>query len=993
MFEASSMPRVFSFPLGVDPSRALIRGLEARLEGRPPHAWARVEIFFATRRMQRRFRDLLSDGPARLGPRLHSLEDLAQDMRFSDLPQPVPALRRRFELMQLVRRLLERQPDLAPGGSAFDLADSLAALMDEMQGEGVGPDALKLLDVGAHASHWARNLEFLEIVAPFFGAARGERPDTNARARMVVERLVQLWRGQPPDHPVIVAGSTGSRGATALFMEAVARLPQGAVILPGFDSDQPAAIWERLTDRSSGEMAGEDHPQYRFALLLERLGLGPGAVTAWAPGEKVQNPARNRLVSLALRPAPVTDQWLREGRRLDGDFLRRATDRLSLIEAPSPRAEAVALALRLRRAVEDGQRAALITPDRTLARQVTAALDRWGIVPDDSAGEPLPLSPPGRFLRHVAELFGERLTAARLLVLLKHPLAASGTGRGDHLRFARDLELELLRGGLPFPAGAEVTRWAARHRGDAPRQAWAGWMAEWLEQLNALAGGASLTLDRLVAHHVALAEKLAAGPGADQGDSGELWEKPAGRAARRIMDEMLHEAQAGGVLAPGEYAPVLRAVLERGEVHDPDRPHPGVMIWGTLEARVQGADLVLLAGLNDGTWPEMPPADPWLNRRMRADAGLLSPERRIGLSAHDFQQGVAAGEVVLSRAVRDAESETVPSRWLSRLTNLLNGLAGGDAALEAMRARGAEYLTLAARLDERRGEELAPAPRPSPRPPVAHRPRHLSVTRISLLVRDPYAIYAERILKLRPLEPLHQTPDAPLRGTVLHKIAEAFIGDAAAADAEDARARMLRVAGEILDREVPWPAARILWLARLERVAGQFLADEAMRQSEGRVLDVEVKGRLELEREGFTLTATADRIDRLTDGGVAVYDYKSGTLPTPTAQKLYDKQLMLEAAIAQAGGFDGIGAAPVGRVAYIALGKAEPFRPYAPDAEEIAETRAGLARLIAAYGRRAQGYTALRLDPKIGFPSDYRHLARFGEWDMSQMPVPEEVGE
>ncbi len=994
MFEPQSAPRVFSFRLGTDPSRALIAGLEARLGPAPPERWARVEIHFATRRMQRRFREVMARGPARLMPRSSSLEDLAHDLRFDDLPAPAPALRRRLELMRLVRRLLEREPDMAPEGSAFDLADSLAGLMDEMQGEGVGPEVLRRLEMGEHSGHWQRNLKFLEVIAPFFDAARQDGADRNARARLVAERLAALWRENPPDHPLLVVGSTGSRGTTALFMENVARLPQGAVILPGFDAEQPAEVWQRLSEMRPGEPAGEDHPQYRFARFLARVGLAPGEVRPWAPGDPDENAGRgerNRLVSLALRPAPVTDQWLRAGAELGADFLERATDGLSLIEAPSPRSEAVALALRLRRAVEDGQRAALITPDRVLTRQVAAALERWGIEPDDSAGKPLALSPPGRFLRHVAELFGERLTAARLLALLKHPLTASGGhGRGDHLRFTRDLELELLRRQAPFPGPGDLTDWADRAgRKEARRRAWAGWLADCLKGLR-IAG--PMPLSDLVSRHLELARALAAGPGAAPGEAGGLWDRPAGREARRIVEELAREAGAGGVVRPGEYHPLFRAVLERGEVRDPDRPHAGVMIWGTLEARVQGADLVLLAGLNDGTWPQLPPPDPWLSRRMRVEAGLGPPERRIGLAAHDFQQAIAAGEVVLSRAVRDSEAETVPSRWLSRLTNLMAGLTGGREALAAMRERGRRWLDLAGRLDQRRGAPLPPAPRPAPRPPVAVRPRQLSVTRIGLLVRDPYAIYAERILRLRPLDPLRHSPDAPLRGTVLHRIAEAIIREGIDPEAADAQARLMKLSRRILEAQVPWPAARILWAARLERMAERFLQEEARRRSEGQVLAVEVRGRYRLGEVGFTLTAEADRIDLLHTGALAVYDYKSGTLPGRRAQELHDKQLWLEALIARAGGFEGVAARPVSRIGYIALGKAERFGPMALTDAEIDETRAGLAALIRAYRNPKQGYSALRLGPNAGFGSDFRHLARFGEWDMSQMPQPEEVG-
>lgn len=987
MFEPREDARVFSVPLGVDLPRALVDGLEARLADQPPEVWAQVEIYVSTRRMQRRIQAVLAEGPPRLTPRIRTISDLGSDPGFADLPAPVPPLRRRLELTRLTAALLKAQPDLAPRAALFELADSLAGLMEEMQFEAVSPECLQNLDVANHSAYWARSLKFLEIVAHYFDDGRSREPDVNTRQRLVIERLAKRWAHSPPSHPIIVAGSTGSRGATALFMREVARLPQGALVLPGFDTDLPGHVWERLSE----PVEGEDHPQFRFAHLLGNLSLTPSAVAQWAPEHVPCSPARNRLVSLALRPAPVTDQWLKEGARISREMLEQACAGLSLIEASSPRAEAVAIALRLRRAVEDRQKAALITPDRVLTRQVSAALARWDIVADDSAGKPLALSAPGRFLRHVGDLLGRKLTATSLLALLKHPLTATGSARGQHLLWTRDLELEVLRKGLPFPTGADLTGWVRKkHKGDGARLRWSEWLAELLGGLEEIAPA---PLQDHVARHLALAEALAAGPDEGASANGDLWKEEAGREARKVTDELIREASAGGVLDIADYRDLFGAVLAKGEVHENETPHPDVMIWGTMEARVQGADLVILAGLNDGVWPEMPPPDPWLNRRMRLDAGLLLPERRIGLAAHDFQQAIAAREVVLSRAIRDNEAETVASRWLLRLQNLLSGLSDGGADMLAqMRARGDVYLRLAEQLDQRAAGPLPPAPRPSPRPPLDTRPRQLSVTRIGLLVRDPYAIYAQYVLKLRALEPLQRSADALLRGTVLHKVAEAFVKQGIAPDAADAQARLMQIATDILMREVPWPAARSLWLARLERVASRFLDDETVRQSEGQNLENEVKGLLALPGFDFTLEAKADRLDRLNQGGLAVYDYKSGAPPQKKARTLYDKQLELEALIARAGGFRGIPASPVSRIAYIALGTEDAFRPEQVSEAMLDEVAAGLSALIGAYREPAQGYTAIRLDPNLGFPSDYRHLARFGEWDVSQKPTQKEVG-
>ncbi|MEP5009936.1 MAG: double-strand break repair protein AddB, partial [Roseobacter sp.] len=336
-------------------------------------------------------------------------------------------------------------------------------------------------------------------------------------------------------------------------------------------------------------------------------------------------PERNRLVSLALRPAPVTDQWLSDGPSLSN--LEGATAKVTLIEAASMREEALAIALRLRQAAEDGQTAALITPDRMLTRQVSTALDRWDIEPDDSAGTPLQLSPPGRFLRHVAALTLHKLTSEMLLTLLKHPLTHSGDNRGPHLRNTRELELWLRRKGVTFPTQLDFELWAVTQKQEVE-----DWLA-WLSAFCDLESQGTLSLsDRLTAH-IDLAERIAQGPG---DGSGALWDKKAGQEARKLVDEISENAGVAGPVSALDYTDLFGAILSRSEVRDRDSGHPDILIWGTLEARVQGADLVILGGLNEGSWPEAPTPDPWLIRKMRHSAGLLQPERRIGLSAHDF---------------------------------------------------------------------------------------------------------------------------------------------------------------------------------------------------------------------------------------------------------------------------------------------------------------------------------------------------------------------
>ena len=978
MFEPSAGPRVFGLPPGVDFPQALIEGLHARLAGQPPEAMARVQVIVNTRRMARRLRDLFDAGPPALLPRISLVTDLAEIWQMDEVPPAVPPLRRRFELTRLIAALLEKQPDLAPRSALFDLADSLARLMDEMQGEGVDPDAIEALDVTDQSGHWARIKAFLGIISVYFDASH-DAPDTEARQRMVVAALTRHWMDMPPAHPIIIAGSTGSRGTTQRLMRAVAALPQGALVLPGFDHAMPGHVWHSM----ESALHAEDHPQYRFHALLENLGMQAEDVRPWARATP-PNPARNRLISLALRPAPVTDQWLRDGPAL-GD-LRPALEDVTLLEAPSGRAEALAIALRLRAAAEEGETAALITPDRSLARQVTAALDRWGILPDDSAGQPLHLAPPGRFLRHVATLWAEPLNAGNLLTLLKHPLTHSGGARNVHLRLTRELELHLRRHGPPYPAHEDFRGWAETRKEPLAR-AWAEWLGScfcWPRD------GGEHALASRVNDHLDLAARIAAGC-KPEGES-RLWQETAGRTAHDVCTSLRDEAVHGGPSGARDYASLFHAVLSRHEVRNPDTPHPRILIWGTLEARVQGAGLVILAGLNEGTWPAAPDPDPWLNRALRHQAGLLLPERRIGLSAHDFQQAAAAREVWFSRAIRSDDAQTVASRWLNRLTNLLGGLPaqGGDTALAACRDRGAAWLGRARALEK--PTPFAPAPRPAPRPPVGARPTRLSVTEIKRLIRDPYAIYVKHVLGLRPLDPLMRVPDALLRGIVLHDVLDSFIRHTVAQPDACSREVLMQMAETALAENVPWAEARATWLARLDRVADRFIEDETKRQAEATPAAFEAKGEAGIPALGFTLSAKADRIDVDRDGRLHIYDYKTGTPPSTGEQAHFDKQLLLEAAIAERAGFGALSAAPVARALFVGLGSGgktvnAPLGDEPPD-----QVWAAFETLIAAYQTRGTGYTARRAMHAKRDTGDYDQLARFGEWDITDDPDTGEVG-
>jgi double-strand break repair protein AddB len=984
MFENDQpAPRLFAQDLGTDFPDAVVRGIRQRMANKPPEETAKVTLIVNTARMRRRVQKLFSKSGAGFLPRILLLTDIESLLPGPPPPPARPALVRQLQLAELLTPIIKDRPEFAPKSSVFSLANSLSTLMDEMQGEGSDIAAIENLDVSDESSHWAFAKNLISVAYNYVSELESGQ-DPEARQRAIVFMLDAYWAEHPPEHPVLLAGSTGSRGTTFHLMETIAKLPNGAVLLPGFDRHMPDSVWSDMTDA----LRYEDHPQFRFARIMQSLGLRRSQVDHWAD-EVSPSHARNKVISLALRPAPVTDAWLREGPDLPN--LPEALQDVTLLEAPNQRSEALAISMRMRMAAEDGQSVALISPDRMLGRQVAASLDRWGILPDDSGGTPLHLSAPGRFLRHTAQLFLRPLDAESLLILLKHPLTQSGDVFPDHGLYTQRLELALRKTRGPSPdkeSLRSVVQSLAVGRPDEDQMlAWCEWLVTcFCNHLDTGTYGLSFWL----AKHLALSEVIAAG--APDTDS-ELWDKAAGQQAKRAWAEMEDCAHHSGDMSAADYLQFFTSVLTQHEVRDRDAPHPGVMIWGTLEARVQGADLVILGGLNDGVWPEAFAADPWLNRRMRHKAGLLLPDRKTGLSAHDFQQAIAAPEVWVTRSVRSDDAETVASRWVNRLTNMIDGLPDRDGpkALKDMKQRGQDWLRRVAALEA--FVPVSPEKRAAPLPPVSARPRDLSVTEVRTLIRDPYAIYARHCLGLRPLDPLVQEPDAPVRGIVIHEIMEAFVNSVVANRSNLTKQNLMEITDATLDAEVPWAAARLMWRARIARIADWVVDTEKRRldRASPAALERTAQAKLPLPAVGGSIRARADRIDVTETGEAVLYDYKSGSPPTRKQQKAFDRQLLIEAAMVEAGAFHDLGPRKVADAVYIGLGS-KPVEQAAPlDDEPPSETIKRLEQLIADYLEPDQHFLSRRMLMTDRESGVYDHLARHGEWDDADDPAPEDL--
>ncbi|ALG70395.1 helicase I [Azospirillum thiophilum] len=975
-------PKVYSIPSGAPFVDMLAAGIMERVGG-DPMALAGVTVLLPTRRACRSLQQAFlrrSGGQPTLLPRMAPLGELdAGDLSLTeeelpdlplDLPEAISPLSRQMTLARLVLASTLS----ATTAQAVRLGADLGRLIDAVWTERVGFERLHTLVPDDYAEHWKKTLEFLNIVTEVWPAILESSGETDPaqRRNLALETQAALWQAAPPPGMVIAAGSTGSIVAASDLLSVIARLPQGAMVLPGLDQDADDTIWQAIEQ-------DESHPQHGLSQLIRHLGVERDEVRAWTDVAEPRG-ARARLIAEAMRPAATTEGW-RELSGLDASALTG----LTRIDAATSEEEAQVIALLMRHALETPTRtAALITPDRNLGRRVAMALARWGILVNDSGGQPLAHTAVGTYLRLTAELAASRVHPLALLALAKHPMAAGGRDSGDFRAAVRALERVVLRG--PRPAEGFDGVLAALEQADRfDHEDQQGFLREWLIDIGRRAApflealNGETPLADLLRAHVAFCEALAADH--EQEGKDRLWRQDDGEEAARFLADLLEAAEGFPAIPAKDYPALLDALMSARAVRPRYGLHPRLFILGPMEARLQHLDLTILGGLNEGTWPPAASADPWMSRPMRRDFGLPSPERLVGMSAHDFAHACGAPEVVLTRAARVEGTPTVPSRWLLRLETVLKAL-DMDGVVEE---RGAGWLAWARGLDE--PDRVQPVGAPEPRPPLSARPRKLSVTEIETWMRDPYAIYARHALRLRALDPIAADPGASDRGQIIHDTLDAFVREHPGPLPHDALDRLIALGrdrfGPLLRSH---PDVWAFWWPRFERVAAWFVDLERERRPRLRPLATEVPGRLELSGPGgpFTLTAKADRIDRGPDG-LVVIDYKTGTPPGTREIELgFAPQLPLEAAIATAGRFSGIDAAPVAELTFWRLSGGDPAgeeKPVKGDPAALAEeAKAGLEALIARFDDPDTPYRSRPRPAMAPRYTDYAHLARVQEW-------------
>ena len=990
-------PRWFAIPAHRPFLEDLAAGVLDWLGDQAPETLSDATILLPNRRAARAFTSALSslsgDRPVLL-PQVRPLGDLEEDEPpFTpgelglDLPPAIAPLTRRFEMARLI---VEKHDETLSPMRALELADSLGAFLDSCNIEEVeAPERIANLVEEDFAEHWRKSAKFLGIAVETWPAHLAELGlvDASWRRTKLLRLLAERWDSHPPQGPVIAAGSTGTVKAAADVLNAVTRAPQGCVVLPGLDLDLSADAWDAIE---------EQHPQSALKRLLERVGTDRAAVRPWfrrpaTPAVEARGLARQRLVNEALRPAEATADWRAEIARLRAeaadagqaaDPIALGLEGLSVVATRTEEDAAATIALMMRETLETpGRSCALVTPDLALGRRVAARLERWGVIADSSSGATLDQMPVGVLVDLAARFIADPLKPQTVLALIKHALATLPEAAPDAVA---ELEKVAFRG----PRTRDWTRIEARltqaaepRRDGRPpsetslaRVAEATALARRLQGLAETAAlGRAAPLDQAARTLTTVVETVA---GVD------VWAGPDGEAAASLMSQLIEGGASLGAVSPADFAELVAKLLHDTTVRTGGATHPSLRILGAIEARLVRADRMILAGLEEGVWPQGAPIDPFLSRPMRKTLGLPPPERRVGQTAQDFVQAACAPEAILVHSERRGGQPAVRSRWLWRLDMLTRG-AGVDID------RPSASLAAARALDAPIAGQGGLAKRPAPRPPVDRRPRQLPVTGVERWVRDPYAVYARYVLNLRQLDRPGQSAEALARGQAVHRAVERLTLSWPDVLPDDCEAEIATLLHEELTHHGFEDAA----MARegpLARNCARWLAGFEMRRR-ARGIEIRVEEEVQMTFDApagpFILTAKADRIE-LSSTGAAILDFKTGAAPSAKQVKSgFAPQLTLTGAILAEAGLKTSGPVEPEELTYVrVVGRKVPgeaaVRAQGAEASDLSMAAlAGLKARVARFDDQTTPYLSWVAPQFMGnFGGNYDHLARVWEW-------------
>jgi ATP-dependent helicase/nuclease subunit B len=1014
---------IYNIPSGVPFAECLARGM-IESYGNNPEILAKTTVFLPSKQAITLVKDAfftVNKGKILLLPKMRVLGELSEEelvllpnnphVHFKILSEkrPISNTLKTPALAKLILNTPHLFPHITHYADAVSVAQNILDLLDLLYTHNMSVDVLTTLDAENYSENWQKTLDnIIPITALWHDYLSQNGYGDPAHYRNIAfEYLTDFYTHNPPQNPVIVAGITDALPVCVAFLKIIQRLEHGHIIISGLDT--------HLTQTDILKL-NPDHPQYALQKLLHTLGMASSDVPYWHASKQFltnTHTQRQKLCTEIMRPSGTTEEWCSVNDRLSEQDMLVALDDINIIQAPNDRLEATAIALIIREAVENPHtKIALMTPNRELVARVTTILNRWNIKPTDTAGIALSQTPQGIYLKLLCDVLEHNFAPIPLLALLKHPMSNAGLPNGDFKKQVYLFEYHILRDSIVKnglygygqalqtkintlnPQSEHYTQRLDTYNIIVDMLAYlSNRFSDVLHAPDTVTMAALIPILKDLVSEMTCTDTQSVPESAPKSVTEIFWADDAGQKCLDMLDTYIQNSDLLGAMPKATACTYIIDSLSQYSVRDSGyNQNPNVLIWGTADARLQQADIIIMGGLTEGTFPVSPKTGVWLSRPMLAQMSLSLPEAKIGTDAYDFVQAFCTHKIFLTHCVQSNGSPTIPSRWLIRLENLLKSTVKNPKITDKL--YNSPYLAWVDMLDNVHAK-AKPASRPAPKPPAHARPTSMSVTDAEKWIRDPYSIYGKYILTLRKLNDIDQDLEAAEKGNIVHTLLHEFT----LATKDGFGGKPHQIMRDLLDKTLETlkekPLLYVFWGTRLHYIGMQFVDFEIDRRKTLTPIMYEQTGTLSFEtsRGNFILKARCDRIDLNEFSEAILVDYKTSSGSATTYEKIkagFAPQLPLQAMMLKQGGFGT--AYPIAGAEYIVVADNIDIKPMkAKKNTDIEPLFSDLVDDIfnqfkewtENFNDENTPYISRRLPEFLKFTGDYDLLARVPEWNLS----------
>jgi len=938
-------PSIFNIPANYHFFESLFYWLEKNYNS---DQISEVKIFLPNRRSCREFREVfLQKKPNSILPKIKAISDISIDDFFDFLPNEdaksaideilqikvLSGIDYLFFLSKEIQKLAVFGNDIDFNG-AFKIATNLQSLFDEIEREEIDLKKLEEIDDSTLSSHRQLTLEFLKnfhiqiknllLKKNIFFAT--------SQQNFIIQKFSELLKECGSKFPIIIAGSTGSVSFSKKLIKAISQQKNCHVILYGLNADEKLA-------------AEENHPQFFLNQLIKFLEIEKSAIKKITNDEFcLSSQSRQDLLSLMMLQSDESIKWQKTDVTFDAENFQ-------LVEAKNEIEEAKIIALLLRKNLSAQKKSALITNNDKLVSIVKSELNKFDLPFNDTRNLKIFNSKLVNFLLLILELIESDFDSHVLLAILKNPLCSYSEGK----EIITEFEIKILRQDRAT-FGLKGIQEKLKVIGDKNLT---DFFAEFYSKLSI-----SPASD-LASQTISLIECA-------ENFSKETWQKLLEKESAQVeLFEFFEKlkSQTNLKITPKNLLTTFQTLFAQISFFEKSDALAPIQILSPLEARLLNYDLVIIASLNEGSFPQIE-SENWLGKKIRKDLEIDRTLKKIGQNAYDFCNYLSNKSVILTRCKSNNGAVLIESPFLLKFKTLCQKI---NVKID----EGGEIFSLLKNFDAIESREIKLS---NPKPKIEFRPKKFSITEISKLISDPYSIYAKKILQLSELDKIDFEPSYAEFGSFVHKALEEFVKTQPLDSARGPEyGNFLKKSQQIFDKYFLSSEAKLIWWPKFENIFSGFKEINEEFSDFKNQLEIPVK----LQLGEVLISGKIDRIIFDYKENARIFDYKTGQIPaTKDVISGVEPQLTI-AALAMVEGLiesqlKNLDPTKIVSLNYwkLSSSQAGEIKKICDKSEEIqillSATKAGLTKLFEYFADENNGY----ISTNNSTHNDYEHLAR-----------------